>query len=52
MIQNHKDENVRNIGEGKTPHRKHKRLKLGGIHVYGHSSVYTTMVALTTTNRA
>jgi hypothetical protein len=38
-IQNHENENVRNIGQGKTPHRKHKKLKLGGGHLYDRSSV-------------
>jgi hypothetical protein len=32
VIQN--DENVRYIGQGEAPHRKYKRLKLGGGHVY------------------
>jgi hypothetical protein len=40
MIHNHENENVRNIGQGETPHRKHKRLELGGGgHLYGRSSV-------------
>jgi hypothetical protein len=39
VIQNHENENVRYIGQGETPHRKHKRLKLGGGHVYDRSSV-------------
>jgi hypothetical protein len=39
IIHNHKNENVRNIGQGKTPHRKYKRLKLGGGHVYDRSSL-------------
>jgi hypothetical protein len=39
-IHNHENENVHNIGQGETPHRKHKRLKLGGSHLYDHSSVY------------
>jgi hypothetical protein len=30
VIQNHDNENVRNIGQGKPRHRKYKRLKLGG----------------------
>jgi hypothetical protein len=30
VIQNHENENVRYIGQGKAPHRKYKRLKLGG----------------------
>jgi hypothetical protein len=37
VIQNH--ENVRDIGQGEAPHRKYKRLKLGGGHVYDCSSV-------------
>jgi hypothetical protein len=39
VIQNHKNENVRNIGQGEARHRKYKRLKLGGGHVYGCSGV-------------
>jgi hypothetical protein len=39
IIHNHENENVRNIGQGKTSHRKHKRLKLGGGHLYDCSSV-------------
>jgi hypothetical protein len=41
VIQNHENENenVRNIGQGEAPHRKYKRLKLGGGHVYDCSSV-------------
>jgi hypothetical protein len=39
VIQKHENENVRDVGQGKTPHRKHKRLKLGGGHSYGLSSV-------------
>jgi hypothetical protein len=39
IIHKHKIENVRNIGQGETPHRKLKRLKLGGSHLYDHSSV-------------
>jgi hypothetical protein len=39
IILNHETENVRNIGQGETPHRKHKRLKLGGCHLYNRSSV-------------
>jgi hypothetical protein len=38
VIQNHEDENVHYIGQGEAPHRKDKRLKLGG-HVYDCSSV-------------
>jgi hypothetical protein len=39
VIQNHENENVRYIGQGEAPHRKYKRLKLGGGHVYDCSSV-------------
>jgi hypothetical protein len=39
VIQNHKNGNVRYIGQGETPHRKYKRLKLGGGHVYDCSNV-------------
>jgi hypothetical protein len=39
IIHNHENENVRNIGQGETPHREHKGLKLGGGHLYNRSSV-------------
>jgi hypothetical protein len=39
VIQNHENENVRYIGQGEAPHRKYKRLKLGGRHVYDCSGV-------------
>jgi hypothetical protein len=39
VIQNHDNENVRNIGQGEARHRKYKRLKLGGGHVYDRSGV-------------
>jgi hypothetical protein len=39
IIHNYEIENVRNIVQGKTPHRKHKRLKLGGGHLYDRSNV-------------
>jgi hypothetical protein len=39
VIQNHANENVRYNGQGEAQHRKHKRLKLGGSHVYDCSSV-------------
>jgi hypothetical protein len=39
IIHNHENESVGNIGQAETPHRKHKRLKLGGGHLYDHSSV-------------
>jgi hypothetical protein len=38
VIQNHENENVRYIGQGKARHRKYKRLELGGGHVYDCSS--------------
>jgi hypothetical protein len=38
-IQNHENENVRYIEQGEARHRKYKRLKLGGGHVYDCSSV-------------
>jgi hypothetical protein len=38
LIQNHDNENVRNIGQGEARHRKYKRLKLGGGQAYNHSS--------------
>jgi hypothetical protein len=49
-IQNHDNENVRNIGQGEARHRKYKRLKLGGCHMYDRSSVKIA-VALATTSR-
>jgi hypothetical protein len=39
VIQNHENENVRNIGQGEANHRKYKRFKLGGGQAYDHSSV-------------
>jgi hypothetical protein len=30
VIENHDNENIRNIGQGEANHRKYKRLKLGG----------------------
>jgi hypothetical protein len=39
VIQNHKNVNVRHIGQGEARHRKHKRLKLGGGQAYDCSSV-------------
>jgi hypothetical protein len=43
VIQNH--ENVRYTGQGEAQHRKDKRLKLEGGHVYDCSSVYTAVLA-------
>jgi hypothetical protein len=34
IIQNHENEDVRYVGQGETPHRNYKRLKLGGGHLY------------------
>jgi hypothetical protein len=39
IIKNHKTENVCNTEQGETPHRKYKRLKHGGGHVYCRGSV-------------
>jgi hypothetical protein len=38
VIQNHRNANVRNIGQGEPRHRKYKRLKLGGCQAYDRSS--------------
>jgi hypothetical protein len=38
VIQNHENDNVRNIGQGEARHRKYKRLKLGGGLAYDRSS--------------
>jgi hypothetical protein len=39
VIQNHKNANVRHIGQGEARHLKHKRLKLGDGQAYDRSSV-------------
>jgi hypothetical protein len=39
VIQNHENENVRYTGQGEARHRKYKKFKLGGSHVYHCSSV-------------
>jgi hypothetical protein len=39
IIHNHENENVRNTGQGETPHRNYKRLILGGGHLQDRSSV-------------
>jgi hypothetical protein len=39
VIQNHVNENVRNIGQGEARHRKYKSLILVGDQAYGRSSV-------------
>jgi hypothetical protein len=51
VIQNHHNENVRNIGQGEAQDRKYKRLKLGGGHAYDRSSVLIAVVALATISR-
>jgi hypothetical protein len=38
VIQNHDNENVRNIGQGEARHKKYKNLKLGGGQAYDSSS--------------
>jgi hypothetical protein len=38
VIQNHDNENVRNIGQSEARHRKYKRLNLGGGQAYDRSS--------------
>jgi hypothetical protein len=52
VIQNHENENVRNIGQGEPRHRKYKTLKLGGGHAYDRSSDKTAVVAGTSSYRA
>jgi hypothetical protein len=52
VIQNHDNENVRNIGQGEARHRKYKKLKLGGGQAYERSSDQTAVVAEATKNRA
>jgi hypothetical protein len=39
IVRNHENENIRTIGQGETPHRKHKRLRLGGGHLYDRLSL-------------
>jgi hypothetical protein len=39
IVHKHENDNVRNNGQGETPPRKHKRLKLGGRHLFDRSSV-------------
>jgi hypothetical protein len=38
IVQNHDNENVRNIGQGEARHGTYKRLKLGGGQAYIRSS--------------
>jgi hypothetical protein len=44
VIQNHGNDNGRDIGHGEPQHRKFKRLKLGGGQAYDRSSVLTAVV--------
>jgi hypothetical protein len=44
VMQNHENENIPYIGQGEARHIKHKRLKLGGGHVYYCSSVWTAII--------
>jgi hypothetical protein len=39
IIHTHENENVRNIGQSEIPHRKYKRFKFGGGHLYDRSAV-------------
>jgi hypothetical protein len=52
VIQNHDNQNVRNIGQGEARHSKYKRLKLGSGQARDRSNVYTSVLANTTRNRA
>jgi hypothetical protein len=52
VILNHNNENIRNIGQGESRHRKYKRLKLGGSQIYDRSSDYPAIVAEATRSRA
>jgi hypothetical protein len=52
VIQNHDNENVRNIGQGEAPHRKYKRLKLGAVTCTTVQVSKSAVVALATTCRA
>jgi hypothetical protein len=38
VVQNHENEHVRSIEQGKARHRKYKRLKFGGSQAYNRSS--------------
>jgi hypothetical protein len=39
VTRNNDNENVRSIGTGEAQHRKHKRLKLGGVQAHASSDV-------------
>jgi hypothetical protein len=45
VIQNHENEHVRSIGQGRTRHGKYKRLKLCGGQAYNRSSDQAAVVA-------
>jgi hypothetical protein len=51
FIQNHKNANVRNTGQGEARHRKYKRLKLGGCQAYDCSRDSTAVVTEATNYR-
>jgi hypothetical protein len=38
VVQNHKEVNIRNTGQGEAQHRKYMRLKLGSGQAYDRSS--------------
>jgi hypothetical protein len=52
VILNHDNENVRNVGQGETRHRKYKCLNIGGGQAYDRSSDWTAVVAEATRNGA
>jgi hypothetical protein len=52
VIQNHDNENVRNIVKGEARRRNYKRFKTGGGDVYDRSNVWIAVVALITISRA
>jgi hypothetical protein len=52
VIQNHDNENVRNIGQGEPRHRKYKRLKFGRGQTYNRSIDWNAVLAGATYDRA
>jgi hypothetical protein len=46
VIQNHKNEHVRGIGQGEARHTKYKKLEVGGGKAYDHSSDQAAVVEL------
>jgi hypothetical protein len=52
VIQNHENENVRNIAQGEVRHRINKRLKLSGGQAYDRSSDYIAVATKGTRNGA